>query len=60
MNGFMWSLSTVLGPILLIAAILWAYFRTRNPSRGEIERADRGARELREDIEEDEARRGAP
>ena len=60
MSGWLWSLVTILGPILLIAAILWSYLRNRNPRRGEIARAERGARELREEIEEDEARDGAP
>ncbi len=60
MTGWMWSLATVLGPILLIAAIVWAYLRTRNPRPGEIERAEQGARELREEIEKDEARNDAP
>ncbi len=60
MTGWLWSLATILGPILLIAAIVWAFLRNRNPRPGEIERAERGARELRQDIEEDEARRNAP
>ena len=60
MTGWLWSLATILGPILLIAAIVWAFLRNRNPRPGEIERAERGARELRQDIEEHEARRNAP
>jgi hypothetical protein len=60
MNGWLWSLSTIVGPILLMAVILWAWLRNRNPRPGEIARAERGARELRQDIEEDEARDGAP
>lgn len=60
MTGWLWSLATVLGPILLIAAIVWAFMRNRNPHPREVERAERGARELRADIEEDEARRKAP
>jgi hypothetical protein len=58
--GWLWTLITILGPVLLIGAIIWAYLRNRNPRHGEIARAERGARELREEIEEDEARRGAP
>ena len=58
--GWFWSLATILGPILLIGAILWAYLRNRKPSREEIDRAERGARDLREELEEDEALRGAP
>ena len=58
MNGAMWSLVTILGPLLLIAAIVWAVLRNR--SRDGIDRAERGARELRQEIEEEEARRNAP
>jgi hypothetical protein len=60
MTGWLWTLITILGPLLLIAAIVWAYLRNRNPSPGEIARADRGARELRQELEEEEARRGEP
>lgn len=60
MTGWLWTLITILGPILLIAAILWAYLRTRNPRPGEIARAEQSARELREELEEEEARRGEP
>ena len=58
--GWFWSLATILGPILLIGAIIWAFLRNRNPRPEELARAERGARELREEIEEEEARRGAP
>lgn len=60
MTGWLWTLVTILGPLLLIAAIVWAYLRNRKPAPGEIARAERGARELREELEEDEARRNAP
>src|SRR5688500_7703995 len=60
MTGWLWTLITILAPILLIGAIVWAYLRNRNPSREEITRAERGARELREELEEEEARRGEP
>jgi hypothetical protein len=57
--GWLWTLATIVGPLLLIGAIVWAYLRNRRASPGEIARAERGARELREEIEEDE-RRGSP
>ena len=60
MTGWLWSLITVLGPILLIGAIVWAYMRNRRPRPSEIATAERGARELREEIESDEAREHAP
>ena len=54
--GWLWTLITILGPILLIGAIVWAVLRNRNPPPGEIERAEKGARQLREQLEaEDEA-----
>ena len=43
----LWSLITVVGPILLIAAIIWAYLRNRTAGRASVARAERGARELR-------------
>jgi len=60
MTGWLWTLITILGPVLLIGVILWAYFRNRSPRPGEIAQAERGARELREELEEEEARRGEP
>jgi hypothetical protein len=58
--GWQWILIDIVAPVLLIGAIIWAYLRNRRPRPGEIERAERGARELRQEIEEDEARRDAP
>ena len=60
MTGWLWTLITILGPLLLIGAIVWATLRNRNARPGEIARAERGARELREELERDEARDGAP
>lgn len=53
MTGWFWSLITIVGPILLIGAIIWAFMRNRTAGRGNVERAERGARELREDINRD-------
>lgn len=51
-----WPIATVVGPILLLAVLAWAFLRNRaSASRSEIERAERGARELREEIEEENA-----
>lgn len=51
-----WPIVTILGPILLIGVLIWAFVRNRrSASRGEIARAERGARELREEIEEENA-----
>jgi cbb3-type cytochrome oxidase subunit 3 len=53
MSGAMWSLVTILGPILLIAAIVWAFLRNRRAGRGSFDRAERGAQELRDELERD-------
>ena len=60
MMGWLWTLITIVGPILLIGAIVWAWLRTKGPRPEEIARAERGARELREELEEEETRRGEP
>jgi len=44
-----WVLQDIVGPILLLALITWAIIRTRTSSKG-VDRAERGARELREDL----------
>lgn len=56
----LWSLITIVGPLLLIAALVWAYLRNRNAGRASLARAERGAREVRRELEEEEARTGAP
>ena len=53
MNGAIWSLVTILGPVLLIAVLVWAYLRNRNAGPRNLERAERGAAELREDLQRD-------
>ncbi|MBC7158499.1 MAG: hypothetical protein H5U21_00405, partial [Porphyrobacter sp.] len=51
MTGWLWSLATILGPILLMAAIVYAIIRNRSGSRAEVERAERGAVDLRKDLD---------
>lgn len=53
MNGVMWSLVTIVGPILLIVAVAWAFLRNRGRSRGTFAEAERGARQVRQDIDRD-------
>ena len=53
----LWSLATILGPILLLAVVFYAWARNRNAPKGNKERAERGAREVREEIKEQEERR---
>jgi hypothetical protein len=49
----LWFLITIIAPLLLIAALIWAYFHNRNASRRSVERAERGAHEVREQIRRD-------
>ncbi|MBO9698518.1 MAG: hypothetical protein J7499_20195, partial [Sphingopyxis sp.] len=49
----LWLVIDIVAPLLLIAAIVWAYFHNRNAGRRNVERAERGAREVREDIRRD-------
>ena len=44
MTGWLWTLITILGPLLLIGEIAWATLRNRNTRPGEIARAEHGAR----------------
>lgn len=53
MIGWLWSLATIIGPILLIGVILYAFLRNRGGSRRQVERAERGAVEFREELERD-------
>ncbi len=45
------AIVTIVGPILLLGVLIWAWLRNRNASRSSEIRAERGARELREEIE---------
>lgn len=47
------SLATVIGPIILLAVIVYAWYRNRQAKPSVTHKAERGARELREDIAED-------
>lgn len=53
MTGWLWTLITILGPILLIGAIIWAFLRNRASGRANVAQAERGAAELREDLKRD-------
>jgi hypothetical protein len=52
--GWLWGVVTVVGPLLLIAAIIWVTLRQRNIKRSVSERSEQGAREVRADIERDD------
>lgn len=45
------AIATIIGPILLLAVLIWAWLRNRQASRSNEIQAERGARELRRDIE---------
>jgi hypothetical protein len=51
MAGGFWSIALIIGPILLIALLIWAFLRNRGASPATTERAERGAAELRDEIE---------
>ncbi len=51
----LWSLATVLGPILLLVAIIYAWNRNRNARAGSVEEADRGAERLQDEIDRDQS-----
>ena len=51
--GSLWSLVTILGPIVLIGVVIYAYVRNKRAPDANFEKAERGARELREEIHED-------
>jgi hypothetical protein len=50
--GSVWSLAIIIGPILLIGAVIFAWFKNRNTSERLERKADEGARDLREEIAE--------
>ncbi len=54
----LWSLATILGPILLIGFIVWAFVRNKQAPDRTVGKAEEGARELREELDQDEYDRG--
>ena len=51
MSSDPWALLLIGGPILLFAVAMWAWLRNRSAKDRTEARAERGAVELREDIE---------
>jgi hypothetical protein len=47
------------GALVLLGGLIYGYVRNKGASRRDTERAEAGARDLRREIEEDEARRNA-
>jgi hypothetical protein len=54
----LWPILNVVGPLLLIAVIIWVTLANRKARPGEIEKAEQGARDLRRQLEGEEARDG--
>ncbi len=46
------SFATVIGPILLLGAIIWAWTRNRKTSDRVDRKAEQGARDLQRELEE--------
>lgn len=57
--GWLWILVTGIGVALLGAAIFFATRSNKHDSRANIAEAEQGAKALRDELEEDEAQRGA-
>ncbi|NCP24890.1 MAG: hypothetical protein GW854_12195 [Erythrobacter sp.] len=49
-----WSVVVIVGPIILIAAIIYAWLRNRNASKANLRQADRATERLQEKIERDQ------
>jgi FtsZ-interacting cell division protein ZipA len=49
-----WSITVIVGPIILIAAIVYAWLRNRNARKATKRKADRGAERLQEKVERDQ------
>lgn len=49
-----YSLMNIIGPALLIIALIWAFFYTRGRSRRVDKASDEGARRLREELNQED------
>ena len=54
MGGGFWSIILIVGPIVLLGVIVWAWLSNRSAPKSTVDRAERGARELREEIEHEQ------
>jgi hypothetical protein len=52
------SLMNIIGPVLLIGVLVWAWSRNRRAPRGSEARADAGAERLYDDIQVEDEKRG--
>ena len=52
------SLMNIIGPVLLIGVLVWAWSRNRRAPRGSEARADAGAERLYDEIQVEDEKRG--
>lgn len=50
--GSIWGVAVILGPIILLAVAIYVWMRNRQAGPHSVEQSERGARKLREDLEE--------
>lgn len=55
--GSIWSVAVILGPIILLLAAIYVWARNRQSSDRSAERSERGARELREELDRKQDRK---
>ncbi|MBU0555046.1 MAG: hypothetical protein KKD64_07160 [Alphaproteobacteria bacterium] len=56
--GSLWSVMTILGPILLGAVLIYAIWRNKRETRpGDEARSDRAAKVLRDSLDQEDKRR---
>ncbi len=53
MPGDIWGIVLIIGPLILLGVIIWAWLRNRAAGAANFQQAERGAQELREEIERD-------
>jgi hypothetical protein len=52
--SMLYPLMNIVGPVLLLAAIVWATFYTKNRSRRMDRKTDEGTRRLRDELNEED------
>ncbi|MEA3009358.1 MAG: hypothetical protein QOJ91_1050 [Sphingomonadales bacterium] len=51
-GGGSWGLINIVGPILLAVVLLWVLLRNRKTRKGDIDRSEKGTRDLYREEEE--------
>ena len=60
MTGGLWAVVTVLGPILFAVALIYVFVRNKTQkNKPPVEVSERGARRLREKLDDEDSRRDA-